>query len=676
MSLNPKANPPLSSRERVMLEFQRTSLALTLGFLESQQRVMMAYLTGTALYGSSDNAVSYPLLENQLSQQLSNLQNPTQFQNGYLTEQQQAAMQAQQQAAMQAQQQAAMQAQQQAALQAQQQASLQAQQQAALQAQQQASLQAQQQAALQAQQQAALQAQQQASLQAQQQAALQAQQQASATNRQQEIAQPTNGSQITTPSQQQSSTSNATSDATASTNPEELIAALIDIVSQRTGYPPEMLEPSLDLEADLGIDSIKRVEILNGFRKMLPDSSQLSLESGIEQLATVKTLQGIMDWIRTEFGANGTMTPQAEKTTTSEKAANSASLLDASSTTPKNGNSAEAPHTSGNGSNGSSKTKKDSNSTACGARLHSAKIEKASENATLFTITMSREEDRFMDDHLFDGVPVMPMAVAMELMLEAATTVYQACKVTEVKDLEILAGIVFESKSTDIHVLTETIEHTESSTTAKVSVQTSGKLRRTHFRATIVLTPNTVPLPSTGKQKGVASLPPNFRGVQILEPQSPSELPTAADIYQSYMFHGPLFQGITAVSTMGTNGIAGAVTPIQAAQLLANPGSSDWILNPTLLDSSMQLAGIWARQNMDVTVLPAGFKQLKIHGPLNGKNFNSLVMISPETKGLEIKCDLGIYSEDNELVLSIEGLKGIGSKALNRLSSRESEPVA
>jgi hypothetical protein len=127
---------------------------------------------------------------------------------------------------------------------------------------------------------------------------------------------------------------------------------------------------------------------------------------------------------------------------------------------------------------------------------------------------------------------------------------------------------------------------------------------------------------------------------------------------------------------MGTNGIAGAVTPIQAAQLLANPGSSDWILNPTLLDSSMQLAGIWARQNMDVTVLPAGFKQLKIHGPLNGKNFNSLVMISPETKGLEIKCDLGIYSEDNELVLSIEGLKGIGSKALNRLSSRESEPVA
>lgn len=81
---------------------------------------------------------------------------------------------------------------------------------------------------------------------------------------------------------------------------EDLIVSLIEIVSERTGYPPEMLDPTLDLEADLGIDSIKRVEILNSFRKLLPESSQQSLEGGIEQLASVKSLQGIIDWIRTE----------------------------------------------------------------------------------------------------------------------------------------------------------------------------------------------------------------------------------------------------------------------------------------------------------------------------------------------------------------------------------------
>ncbi len=81
---------------------------------------------------------------------------------------------------------------------------------------------------------------------------------------------------------------------------EFLVNSLLDIVSQRTGYPTEMLEPGLDLEADLGIDSIKRVEILNSFRRILPESKQKQLESGIEQLAGTKTLQGIIDWLRTD----------------------------------------------------------------------------------------------------------------------------------------------------------------------------------------------------------------------------------------------------------------------------------------------------------------------------------------------------------------------------------------
>ncbi|MBC7998159.1 MAG: acyltransferase domain-containing protein, partial [Leptolyngbya sp.] len=85
---------------------------------------------------------------------------------------------------------------------------------------------------------------------------------------------------------------------------EKLVESLLDIVSQRTGYPPEMLDPELDLEADLGIDSIKRVEILNSFRKLLPEAKQRELEGGLEQLAGTKTLKGIIDWISTDNSGN------------------------------------------------------------------------------------------------------------------------------------------------------------------------------------------------------------------------------------------------------------------------------------------------------------------------------------------------------------------------------------
>ncbi|MDE9454422.1 type I polyketide synthase [Xenorhabdus bovienii] len=42
---------------------------------------------------------------------------------------------------------------------------------------------------------------------------------------------------------------------------EKIIGQLIAIVSDRTGYPQDMITPEMDLEADLGIDSIKRLEI-------------------------------------------------------------------------------------------------------------------------------------------------------------------------------------------------------------------------------------------------------------------------------------------------------------------------------------------------------------------------------------------------------------------------------
>ena len=45
---------------------------------------------------------------------------------------------------------------------------------------------------------------------------------------------------------------------------------LLETVRDRTGYPIETLGLDLDMEADLGIDSIKRVEILGKLRDEFP----------------------------------------------------------------------------------------------------------------------------------------------------------------------------------------------------------------------------------------------------------------------------------------------------------------------------------------------------------------------------------------------------------------------
>ena len=50
---------------------------------------------------------------------------------------------------------------------------------------------------------------------------------------------------------------------------DTLLARLLDLVSERTGYPKEALSIDLDLEADLGVDSIKRVEMLGALAETI-----------------------------------------------------------------------------------------------------------------------------------------------------------------------------------------------------------------------------------------------------------------------------------------------------------------------------------------------------------------------------------------------------------------------
>ncbi|WP_043660070.1 phosphopantetheine-binding protein, partial [Nocardia thailandica] len=65
----------------------------------------------------------------------------------------------------------------------------------------------------------------------------------------------------------------------------ELLDALREVVAEKTGYPVEMVDPAMDLEADLGVDSIKRVQVIGALQERFPSLPNL----GPEQLGTLRT---------------------------------------------------------------------------------------------------------------------------------------------------------------------------------------------------------------------------------------------------------------------------------------------------------------------------------------------------------------------------------------------------
>ena len=89
-------------------------------------------------------------------------------------------------------------------------------------------------------------------------------------------------------------------------------AMLLDVVAEKTGYPVEMLTLDMELESGLGIDSIKRVEILSSLQEQLPHLGEMDTAV----LAELNTLGEIIELANASAPAAGAPAPAAAPTAT------------------------------------------------------------------------------------------------------------------------------------------------------------------------------------------------------------------------------------------------------------------------------------------------------------------------------------------------------------------------
>ncbi len=79
---------------------------------------------------------------------------------------------------------------------------------------------------------------------------------------------------------------------------ERVAPTLLEVVAEKTGYPVASLDLKLSLDSDLGVDSIKRVEILSALQERLPEAPQVKPE----HLGTLHTLQDVADFLSGRAG--------------------------------------------------------------------------------------------------------------------------------------------------------------------------------------------------------------------------------------------------------------------------------------------------------------------------------------------------------------------------------------
>nr|WP_319493995.1 polyketide synthase [uncultured Desulfobacter sp.] len=86
----------------------------------------------------------------------------------------------------------------------------------------------------------------------------------------------------------------------ATDNGQDVTGEITAMIAEQTGYTQDMLEPDLDLEADLGIDTVKQVETFGKITK----SYGLSVPEDIN-LSELNTISKISEYIQAQIGVEG-----------------------------------------------------------------------------------------------------------------------------------------------------------------------------------------------------------------------------------------------------------------------------------------------------------------------------------------------------------------------------------
>jgi hypothetical protein len=267
----------------------------------------------------------------------------------------------------------------------------------------------------------------------------------------------------------------------------------------------------------------------------------------------------------------------------------------------------------------------------------------------------------YLQDHQLDAKPVLPAAMAMELMTEVVQTGWPEWQAVGIRAFRVLKGIVLGDGHKSVRVLARPQTqpaHERLELDVNVEITALEPSGHACYRATVQLAER-LPEPPTYEL-------PSGSGLR--------EFPlTVNDAYRHWLFHGPRFQCISKIEGIGDHGIVATVVPSSPHRCLERSPADQWLIDPIVIDSGPQLAILWARAYKDMTALPSSFQSYRRYGPLSGSALRCYFQVLPGSADGALHANVFFVSADGRLLGLLEGLESTCSKALNRLAGSDSD---
>jgi phosphopantetheine--protein transferase-like protein len=365
---------------------------------------------------------------------------------------------------------------------------------------------------------------------------------------------------------------------------DEIPQILLRLVSERTGYPTEVLDLTLDLEADLGIDSIKRIEILGALQR----ETNLFQTQDMERVSSLKTLQQIIDVLAQarEEGDENSAYPSS-----SNGAAVPTELPQ-----PLSSTSITFPPFPFLGS---------VTSFTPGQELVSYRDIDLDEDLFLHHHTLGRTVSG-VDDQL-TALPVVPLTISMEMVAEAAAALVPGQLIIGMRNIRAHRWIALDRSSVTVRLTARAIESSPHEVQVRID-EVFGSAEANTVADGPILEGSVVFGDRYPDPPPVSAVPLQAERASTWSPNH---------LYAEGMFHGPSFQGVVSVDRWGEDGTEATLKVLATEHFFRSHPNPHFLIDPVLLDAAGQLVGFWAMERLErvPNAFPYRVEALHIYGP-------------------------------------------------------------
>ncbi|MEM9056231.1 MAG: SDR family NAD(P)-dependent oxidoreductase [Pseudomonadota bacterium] len=286
--------------------------------------------------------------------------------------------------------------------------------------------------------------------------------------------------------------------------------------------------------------------------------------------------------------------------------------------------------------------------------LAQAAFRTGTEDRRVASRTVRLSSDLYLDQHLINSTPVMPAAVAVEMMAQAALSYCPDYVITEMSDIRLFNGIRFTSDEIAIAIVANigTVGADDDRIAVDLALYPAGAKGRPSYRATAHL--NGAPLKRPVYQS-------------LLKPAG-SPL-SAREAYQRVLFHGPCFQNIEELRGLDRQGAVCGLkrTPPMDLWLSAPPDGAEWLFDPGCLDAAAQLGVVYGNVLNGESALPNSFARVRRFGDAPIPACTMYFLAHPEQPEHRIRADVAFVDDEGKLRLFVEQLECTSSEALNSI---------